>query len=91
MNEQMTWTGKVAANLEQGQKTGLQLRKGDIITVIASGYVKFGIGDNQWANPASVIPPYGDDGYEHGLVAMIGDEGTHYPIGTGVLNWSVPG
>jgi len=90
MHEQMTWTGKVEARLAQGQKTGLQLKKGDVISVVASGYVRFGTLENQWADPASAIPTHVHDGYDHKLVALIGDDETHYPIGTGVLNWIVP-
>ncbi|MBQ0709813.1 MULTISPECIES: LecA/PA-IL family lectin [unclassified Ochrobactrum] len=91
MNEQMTWTGQVDASLEQGQKTGLQLKKGDVITVIASGYVKFGSNSNHWADPSSAIPPSGKaDDEILKLVALIGEDKTRYPIGTGVINWSVP-
>lgn len=92
MDEQTTWTGKVYADLEHGVKTGLQLKKGDIITAIASGYVKFGVGPNQWAGPMTAIPPLEGNIWADrtALVALIGDDPTIYPIGTGVLNWSVP-
>ncbi|GAA5664837.1 hypothetical protein FHW72_000487 [Ochrobactrum sp. RC6B] len=90
MDEKTTWTGKVAANLKQGQKTGLQLKKGDLISVVASGYVKFGPLDIQCADPATVIPTYGIRDTYTALVATFGDDKTRYPIGTGALNWSVP-
>ncbi|MFK0686471.1 LecA/PA-IL family lectin [Ochrobactrum sp. BD67] len=92
MNEQTTWTGKIYANLERGQKTGLQLKKGDIITVIASGYIKYAYADNKWADPTSPIPTSGNQYTDEStvLVALIGNDPTRYPIGTGVLNWSVP-
>ncbi|MBQ0709814.1 MULTISPECIES: LecA/PA-IL family lectin [unclassified Ochrobactrum] len=91
MEEQLTWVGKVDSTLENGQKTGLQLKTGDIITVKASGYVRFGGDDTHWADPSSAIPTSGKvDDALFKLVALIGDDKTQYPIGTGVLNWSVP-
>ncbi|GAA5664838.1 hypothetical protein FHW72_000486 [Ochrobactrum sp. RC6B] len=90
MVEKTTWTGIVPGDLAQGQKTGIQLKKGDLISVAASGYVKFGPLDIQWADPSTYIPPYGPPNDYVGLVATFGDDKTRYPIGTGVLNWSVP-
>jgi len=91
MNEQVLWTGTVPGNLESGRKTGVQLKAGDIISVTASGYINFAAGDTQFADPRSPIPPYGT--YPAGvtvLVALIGNNPTKHPIGTGVLDWRVP-
>ncbi len=90
-----TWTGLVAANKEQGQKTGLQLKKGDFISVVATGYIKFGTDVYKCSDPLGNIPEGGsvwpDYPIENArLRALIGNDETHYPIGTGVLNWSVP-
>lgn len=91
MTEQTVWTGLVAANLEQGQKTGVMLKKGDVISVVASGYVRFGADDTHWANPAAPIPLfYNEDNRILKLVALLGNDPTQYTIGTGVINWTVP-
>ncbi|CCW31686.1 LecA/PA-IL family lectin [Xenorhabdus nematophila] len=50
------WSGTVPAKLEQGQPTGLILKKGDVISVVANGWVKYGHPDNYWAAPQSSIP-----------------------------------
>lgn len=93
MTEMNMWYGTVDSRLEQGEATGFQLKKGDVISVVAYGYVKFGPRDNQWADPMSDIPPYGarpSKTITPGLSAMIGDDKTLYPIGTGILSWSIP-
>ncbi|GAA5664839.1 hypothetical protein FHW72_000485 [Ochrobactrum sp. RC6B] len=95
MDEQNSWTGLVPANKEHGLKTGFQLRKGDFISVVATGYIRFGKGSRQFSDPLGTIPssdpidPYYP--FESArLRALIGNDGISYPIGTGVLNWSVP-
>ncbi len=95
MDGQNSWAGLVPANKERGQTTGLQLRKGDFISVVASGYIRYGTKSRQISDPQSTIPSeIGDDPYypiaTARLTALIGNDGIRYPIGTGVLNWSVP-
>ncbi|PHM45965.1 lectin [Xenorhabdus mauleonii] len=79
------WSGNVPANAEQGQPTGLILEKGDVISVIASGWVRYTLDNtNPWSAPQGVppLPPGG------GLIAKIGD--STYEIGNGVLHRTVP-
>ncbi|MBC8954664.1 LecA/PA-IL family lectin [Xenorhabdus sp. PB62.4] len=80
------WSGTVPGKLAQGQPTGLVFQKGDVISIIAAGWVKF-VNDNRpnpWSAPQGV-PPNPPSG---GLVAKIGDK--TYEIGNGVLHKTVP-
>ncbi|MCP9269186.1 LecA/PA-IL family lectin [Xenorhabdus sp. XENO-1] len=80
------WSGAVSGKLEQGQPTGLVLQKGDVISVIASGWVQYTLDNrpNAWSAPQGV-PPNPPGG---ALVAKIGDK--TYEIGNGVLHKTVP-
>lgn len=90
------WQGKVDGNSESGKKTPIHLKKGEVITILAEGWIKFGKGDVEWADPQSPIPPflasYKSDttGSLGSLVATIGEDKTRYPIGNGKVHWSVP-
>ncbi|ETS29278.1 lectin [Photorhabdus temperata] len=81
------WSGSVPANAASGQPTGLILKQGDIISVIAKGWVKFGYGDNQWAAPQGSIPTHQLNSLD-ALSAKIGDK--IYDIGNGVLHKTIP-
>ncbi|MDE9540408.1 LecA/PA-IL family lectin [Xenorhabdus bovienii] len=81
------WSGAVPAKLEKGQPTGLILKAGDVISIVAKGWVKYGRGDNQWAAPQSQIPVKPNLSYVT-LIAKIGDK--TYEIGNGVLHKTVP-
>jgi hypothetical protein len=82
------WSGVVPANLEQGQPTGLVLQKGDVISIIASGWVQFANDNrtNPWVAPQGLVgkPPEA----LYSLVAKIGDK--TYEIGNGVLHKTIP-
>ncbi|MBC8945183.1 MULTISPECIES: LecA/PA-IL family lectin [Xenorhabdus] len=80
------WSGTVPGKLAQGQPTGLVLQKGDVISIIASGWVKFANDNrpNPWSAPQG-SPPNRPGG---ALIAKIGDK--TYEIGNGVLHRTVP-
>ncbi|AYA40393.1 lectin [Xenorhabdus nematophila] len=80
------WSGTVPARLEQGQPTGLILKAGDVISIVAKGWVKYGYPDNYWAAPQGTLPkkPTLNDT----LIAKIGNK--TYGIGNGVLHKTVP-
>ncbi|MDE9467278.1 LecA/PA-IL family lectin [Xenorhabdus bovienii] len=80
------WSGSVPANAEQGQPTGLILLKGDIISIIAKGWVKFGSANNEWSAPQGDTRSIPKISYD--LRAKIADK--TYGIGNGVLHKTVP-
>ncbi|CDL87339.1 LecA/PA-IL family lectin [Xenorhabdus cabanillasii] len=80
------WSGTVSGKLKQGQPTGLVLKKGDVISVIASGWVRYANDHrpNPWSAPQGAPPnPPGS-----ALAAKIGDK--TYEIGNGILHRTVP-
>ncbi|CDG95359.1 putative PA-I galactophilic lectin (PA-IL) (Galactose-binding lectin) [Xenorhabdus bovienii str. puntauvense] len=80
------WSGAVSAKLEQGQPTGLVLQKGDVISVIASGWVKYAANNDTWAAPQGLVGKSPQATYS--LIAKIGDKA--YEISNGVLHKTVP-
>ncbi|MEQ1964594.1 LecA/PA-IL family lectin [Xenorhabdus khoisanae] len=82
------WSGTVPGKLAQGQPTGLILNAGDVISVIATGWIKYGYPDNYWAAPQSSIPTNPRPEPLISLVAKIGN--STYKIGNGVLHKTVP-
>ncbi|WP_227666651.1 LecA/PA-IL family lectin, partial [Klebsiella variicola] len=42
MTAKPEWSGEVPANIPAGINTGLQLNAGDEITIMASGWIKYG-------------------------------------------------
>lgn len=87
-----TWSGTVDANMESGQKTGFTVRKGDVITIVASGWAErgpgkaFGPQGDQNYMPSGLICP---DALVGALLMKIGDEYLT-PVNTGVFRWTVP-
>lgn len=79
------WSGEVDASLEKGQPTGLQLKKGDVISVVAHGWVKYDPSETTWAAPQGCV-----NGVPAGLTLVAVISGNIYQIGNGVLHWSVP-
>jgi hypothetical protein len=96
MPQSDTWSGKVDGTLESGQKTGFKVQKGDILTIIASGWVERG--------PGRAFGPQGDESLvgsykpeglvcQEGLVgALLMKIGDDYltPVNTGVFRWTAP-
>jgi hypothetical protein len=96
MSQSDIWSGTVDAKLESGKKTGFKVKKGDVITIIASGWVERGSGraygpqgDESLVGsykPAGLVYP---DGLVGALLMKIGDDYLT-PINTGVFRWTVP-
>ncbi|YAP79702.1 lectin [Xenorhabdus stockiae] len=82
------WSGTVPANLEQGQPTGLLLKAGDVISVVAKGWVKYAPADNASASPEGTMPMYQPLTPSFTLRAKIANK--TYKIGNGVLRKKVP-
>ncbi|MDX7989232.1 lectin [Xenorhabdus sp. 12] len=80
------WSGTVPAKFEQGQPTGLTLRKGDVVSIIAKGWVQYGGPGNPYTAPQGVADEPNNLAYS--LVAKIG--GKTYEIGNGVLHKTIP-
>ncbi|PHM70399.1 LecA/PA-IL family lectin [Xenorhabdus kozodoii] len=82
------WSGTVPGKAEKGQPTGLILKAGDVISIIATGWIKYGHPDNYWGAPQSSIPTNPRPVPIISLVAKIGNSA--YKIGNGVLHKTVP-
>ena len=85
------WSGKIDAGSENGKATGLHLKKGDVISVLATGWVKYGPHAEQWADPQCAMPRDGSGPKwdpPSSLLAKIA--GKTYPVGNGLLHWDVP-
>ncbi|KLU16588.1 MULTISPECIES: LecA/PA-IL family lectin [Xenorhabdus] len=82
------WSGVVPANAEQGQPTGLLLKAGDVISVVARGWIKYGYGNINWAAPEGTMPVYQPAKPSLSLIAKIANK--TYKIGNGVLRRRVP-
>ncbi|PHM55044.1 LecA/PA-IL family lectin [Xenorhabdus sp. KK7.4] len=80
------WSGSVPANLETGRHTGLYLNVGDVISIIAKGWVQYGGPGNPYTAPQGVVDEPSD--FSYSLVAKIG--GKTYEIGNGVLHKTIP-
>ncbi|MFE0755240.1 LecA/PA-IL family lectin [Inquilinus sp. NPDC058860] len=90
------WQGSLSAKNEEGIKTGVTVKKGDRLTIVASGWAKVGP-DWPWHGPQ------GDKNHPYqqqmeskyllpttvgALLAQIGST-LHY-IGSGVIDWEAP-
>ncbi|PHM51001.1 LecA/PA-IL family lectin [Xenorhabdus sp. KK7.4] len=80
------WSGVVPANAAQGKPTGLVLKAGDVISIIAKGWVYYGGPGDPATAPQGVVD--GPNNSEYTLVAKIGDK--TYEVGNGLLHKTVP-
>ncbi|WP_340618291.1 LecA/PA-IL family lectin [Xenorhabdus entomophaga] len=80
------WSGTVPAIAENGQGTGIFLKAGDVISIIARGWVQYGGPGNPYTAPQGVADEPSNKAYS--LVAKIG--GKTYEIGNGVLHKTIP-
>lgn len=55
MSTKSAWSGAIDSTKEQGINTGLKVNKGDKITIIATGLIKYGKEDHAWAYPGGNI------------------------------------
>ncbi|MDE1497091.1 LecA/PA-IL family lectin [Xenorhabdus bovienii] len=81
------WSGTVSVTSEKGQPTGLILKKGDVISVIAKGWVKYGRSNVEWASPDGPLPINAQPPSIATLVANIA--GQKFKVGNGVLKQTV--
>lgn len=75
------WEGYLPAVQEKGINTGIQVKKGDRIDILASGFACYGA-PHPWHGPQGDR----ENSFVGKLFVKIGDVTT--PIGTGVLDWS---
>ncbi|MFC6100011.1 LecA/PA-IL family lectin [Olivibacter domesticus] len=77
------WEGYLPAVQAEGVRTGIQVKKGDKIDILASGFAKYGA-DYPWHGPQG----HKENSQVGRLFVQIGD--TQTPIGTGVFDWIAP-
>ncbi|SFO04414.1 LecA/PA-IL family lectin [Xenorhabdus japonica] len=82
------WSGAVSVTSEKGQPTGLILKKGDVISIVAKGWVKYGRPDVEWASPDGPLPIRTQPPSIATLVAKITNK--KFKIGNGVLHKTIP-
>ncbi|TDB54274.1 LecA/PA-IL family lectin [Photorhabdus khanii] len=82
------WSGSVPANAVNGKPTGLILKQGDTISVVAHGWVKYGLGDTEWASPDGPVPNNPQPPSIATLVVKIANR--KFKIGNGILHKTVP-
>ncbi|MBS9435142.1 MULTISPECIES: LecA/PA-IL family lectin [Photorhabdus] len=81
------WSGSVPANAANGKPTGLILKQGDTISVVAHGWVQYGLGNIEVSSPDGPLPKYPQP-TPISLVAKIANK--KFVIGDGVLHKTVP-
>lgn len=90
MSKKATWEGNVPATTPEGAHTGIQLNIGDEISVIASGWIKYGKEDFALAAPRGRVRAGLETRDDVVLKARFSPSGKGYDIGTGVFRWAVP-
>jgi len=84
MTAECSWSGDIDALLEHGVNTGLKITSGDRITIIASGWIKYGREEHAWASPCGNIGKDWKTKEVAILKARVGDTGRSYDVGSGV-------
>lgn len=87
MTTTLAWSGNVDSTKPEGIKTGIIVKKGDIITLEATGWIKVGKEESAWAAPQG-LP--GRTGSKSTLRARIGDGKQDYDIVNKSVGWEVP-
>ena len=84
------WSGNIDATADTGINTGLKLKAGQKISIIAEGWIKYGKEDYALASPYGRLK----EGFvlrnDKVLKARFSASGKSYEIGSGVYQWSVP-
>lgn len=90
MSENLIWSGKVDAKNAEGTNTGIFLKAGEIITILASGWARNGIETFALTAPQGRIPREGETltVRNPSLQARIGKDA--WPVGNHKYRWSVP-
>lgn len=87
MTTTLAWSGSVDSTKPEGIKTGIIVKKGDIITLEATGWIKVGKEESAWAAPQG-LP--GRTGSKSTLRARIGDDKQDYDIVNKAAGWEAP-
>ncbi len=87
MTTTRAWSGNVDSTTSEGIKTGIMLKKGERITLEATGWIKVGKEDTAWAAPQG-LP--GRTGGKSTLRARIGDGKQDYDIVNKAAGWEAP-
>ncbi|QTL41036.1 lectin [Xenorhabdus budapestensis] len=82
------WSGVISAKSEKGQPTGLILKKGDVISIVAKGWVQYGRSNVEWASPDGPLPINAQPPSIATLVAKISNK--KFKIENGVLHKTIP-
>lgn len=90
MTAKPEWSGEVPANIPAGINTGLQLNAGDEITIMASGWIKYGKEEFALAVPDGRVKEGLITCNDKVLKARFDTSGKGYDIGGGVYKWAAP-
>ncbi|MEK9495946.1 LecA/PA-IL family lectin [Photorhabdus sp. P32] len=82
------WSGSVPANASNGKPTGLILKQGDTISIVAHGWVQYGRSNVEFSSPDGPLPINPQPSPIATLVAKIANK--KFEIGNGVLHKTVP-
>ncbi len=90
MSANLIWSGKVDAKNSEGTNTGISLKAGEIITILASGWARNGSETFALTGPQGRIPREGETLALHNpsLQARIGKD--VLPVGNHKYRWTVP-
>ncbi|EPC7254372.1 LecA/PA-IL family lectin [Cronobacter sakazakii] len=84
------WTGNVPANAPEGVSTDIELKAGEEITILATGFIKYGKEEYALAVPDGRIKEGLQTKADKVLKARFGTSGKGYDIGSGVYKWAAP-
>ncbi|WP_202305673.1 LecA/PA-IL family lectin [Dryocola clanedunensis] len=84
------WSGCVDAKSATGINTGLSLKAGQKITILADGWVKYGREEYVLAAPFGRVKEGLVTKADKVLKARFSASGKSYDVGSGVYQWSVP-
>ncbi|MGN7788486.1 LecA/PA-IL family lectin [Enterobacter sp. 22452] len=84
------WSGEIPANVSTGVNTGIELNKGDEITIIASGWIRYGKEEFALASPFGRVKEGLATNSDTVLKARFGESGKGHSIGSGEYKWSAP-
>ena len=90
MTAKPEWSGEVPANIPAGINTGLQLNAGDEITIMASGWIKYGKEEFALAVPDGRVKEGLITCNDKVLKARFDTSSKGYDIGGGVYKWAAP-
>lgn len=84
------WSGNVPANAPEGVSTDIQVNAGDEISILASGFIKYGKEEFALAVPAGRIKEGLQTREDNVLKARFSASGNGYAVGNGVYKWAAP-